>query len=109
MMAPSDTADVVSHPPPKTKIKTTRLVRAETNLSRQCFGPLNFFIQSHPLTTLSMLSLKEEKVWCYSCDAVTGHELRYMAQPDFTGKLLICKRCGETVKKPVVAGCEACS
>jgi len=52
-----------------------------------------------------MLSLKEEKVWRYSCDAV----LRYIAQPDFTGKLLICKRCGETVKKPVVAGCEACS
>jgi len=33
---------------------------------------------------------------------VTGNELRYLAQPDFTGKLLICKKSGETMREPVI-------
>lgn len=54
-----------------------------------------------------MVSQNIEDLWCYSCDNKTIHQICYMSELNFTGKLLICTLCGETVKQPVVgqAGC----
>ncbi len=41
-----------------------------------------------------------DSLFCYSCDKPTGHETRYMSELSFTGKLLVCKDCGETIREP---------
>ncbi len=38
-------------------------------------------------------------LWCYTCDRPTAHEIRYRSDPKFTGKLLVCRECGETIKQ----------
>ena len=56
-----------------------------------------------------MLSLNEERAWCYACDSNTGHEVRYMSEHDFIGKILVCKDCGEKIKQPIGGpGCSDC-
>ncbi len=48
-----------------------------------------------------MLSQNEERVWCYSCDCATSHEVRYMSELDLVDKILVCRECGERIKEPV--------
>ncbi len=38
----------------------------------------------------------------YSCDNKTVHEVRFMSELNFTGKLLVCTMCGETVREPMI-------
>jgi len=56
-----------------------------------------------------MLSMSEERAWCYSCDTNTSHEIRYMSEHEFIGKILVCKNCGEKIKQPIGGpGCSDC-
>jgi transcription elongation factor Elf1 len=36
--------------------------------------------------------------WCYFCGKLTMHQVSYHSDPRFTGKILVCRVCGETVK-----------
>lgn len=46
---------------------------------------------------------------CYGCDRLAGHEVRYRSDAEFTGKLLVCQDCCETVKQPLGGpGCDDC-
>ena len=45
--------------------------------------------------------LDQDAFWCSTCNRATTHEVRYMSEFTFTGKLLVCAECGETVKEPL--------
>jgi len=40
-----------------------------------------------------------EALWCYSCDAKTVHEVRFMNELNFVGKLFVCTMCVETIRE----------
>src|SRR5712692_9258642 len=42
-----------------------------------------------------------EPVWCHSCDRPTSHQTRYISELSFTGRLLVCSECGETIREPI--------
>jgi hypothetical protein len=41
-------------------------------------------------------------------DIPTIHETRYRSDNEFTGKILACEHCGETVFEPLKPGCADC-
>jgi len=54
-------------------------------------------VHRYPLT----MAQASEPLWCYCCDRPTSHEARYMSELSFTGKLLVCNECGETIREPI--------
>ena len=70
---------------------------------------LDLLLISNPAYPSSMLSMSEERAWCYSCDTNTSHEIRYMSEHEFIGKILVCRDCGEKIKQPIGGpGCSDC-
>ena len=83
-----------------------RCLRLPNSLIRWPF--LLFSSKALPLGRLDLLQTGNV-LWCYGCGRSTEHELRYRSDPDFTGKLLVCQTCGETVKEPLGgSGCTDC-
>jgi len=41
-------------------------------------------------------------IWCYGCDNKTIHEVQFMSEINFVGKLIVCTLCGETVREPMM-------
>src|SRR6266705_209481 len=67
--------------------------------SAKTFAPPSYF--SHAMLPSDAMSQELKLLWCYSCDRLTGHEIRYMSELCFVGKLLVCQLCGETIREPV--------
>jgi len=88
MVALPDIANALSRPPPKTKIKTTILVPAETNPSQTLLRSSLFFLSKLLPDYPSTLSLNEDKVWCYSCDSVHGPRATIHSPAQFHGEAL---------------------
>jgi len=40
-------------------------------------------------------------IWCGICEKQTPHDIRHIFASNFIGKLLVCRNCGETVRRPL--------
>ncbi len=54
-----------------------------------------------PKTPQNASLLRLARIWCYTCDGSTAHEVRYRSELDFVGKILVCRECGERIKEPL--------
>lgn len=69
------------------------------------------YIQFHLIQPLSRLSIRETsfalmksldyKISCGQYQEPTQHEIRYRADNDFVGRVLICVNCGDKILEPV--------
>ncbi len=51
--------------------------------------------------SIAALQPHGERLFCYTCDRTTNHEVRYRSNLGIIEKLLVCRMCSETVKEPV--------
>ena len=45
-------------------------------------------------------------LWCYACNKSTAHEVGFRSDPEFIGKLLVCRDWGDTIREPLGVLCE---